>query len=184
MSLAARVAAAIATISILTAVFVTGSAIVSTSSGVRNDVDQFLRGRAEEIVDGSRLQPERGRLGRRIIIDQEVDPGDPEDLADIVELNLPDAFDVDAEVQTLNANGQVNASTGLEIPVSAEALRVAQRSTTTFSKPSRSTNCDTGSSRRDFLDRGRSRSRHHSKARPHWLGHCAIGCFSSEPSLH
>ena len=127
MSLAARVAAAIATISILTAVFVTGSAIVSTSSGVRNDVDQFLRGRAEEIVDGSRLQPERGRLGRRIIIDQEVDPGDPEDLADIVELNLPDAFDVDAEVQTLNANGQVNASTGLEIPVSAEALRVAQR---------------------------------------------------------
>lgn len=126
MSLAARVALVIATISILTAILVTASAIFSTASGVRNDVDEFLQGRAEEIIDGTRLQPDRGRRGR-IIIDQQVDPSDAEDLADVVDLDLPDAFEVDAEVQTLDGVGEVNASTGLAIPVSGEALDVALR---------------------------------------------------------
>jgi len=120
MSLAVRVALAIAGLTILTAVLVTGSAIVSTSAGVRNDVDNFLRNRAEEITDGTRRQPDH-REGRNR---NGIDLDDAQDLAEVVE-EAPGASEFDAQVQTLDIDGSVTATTGLAIPVSPRALDIA-----------------------------------------------------------
>lgn len=111
MSLAIRVAIGVAVLTILTAVLVTGSAIVSTSAGVRGDVDDFLQERAEEIADGSRQRPDR-----RDRDDSTIDLDDAEDLAEAVD--LPAATDFDAQVQVLDTNAEIIASTGLDLPVS------------------------------------------------------------------
>lgn len=129
MSLAIRVALAIAALTIMTAVLVTGSAIVSTSAGVRADVDNFLRERAQEIADGTRAQPDRRDNGRGdgdAVPVAEVDLDDAEDLAEAVDTNeVIAATDVDAEAQSIDEDGDVIASTGLAIPVTARAIETA-----------------------------------------------------------
>lgn len=124
MSLAVRVALAIASLSILTAVVVTGSAILSTSTGVRGDVDDFLEERAIEIVEGTRRGPDRGDRD-----DDLIDLDDAEDLAEAVEveIDVPGAFELDAQVQTLDGDGNVSATTGLAIPISVAARELVDR---------------------------------------------------------
>lgn len=121
--LAARVAVAIAVIAILTAGLTTGAAIVSTSSQVRGDIDDFLVDRAEEILDGTRQAPDRRDRDREIELDGDtIDEIDEEDLE---ESDLPGANEVDAEVQLLDIDGAVVASTGLDLPVTSDEVSVA-----------------------------------------------------------
>ncbi len=105
MSVAFRVALLIATLSILTAVLVTGSAIVSTSSGVRDDIDDFLEERAEEITDGTRRRPDRDR--------------------DSDEENRTNTSELDAQVQTIDSDGNIEATTGLAIPITDDTITLA-----------------------------------------------------------
>lgn len=133
--LAGRVAIALATLAILTAFLSTASAIFSTSSQVRGDIDSFLVERAEEIVGGDRRTPDRdNNRGRNNDDDDdddvvEVDADDPlaevleDDLLD--ESNLPAAAELDADVQIINAAGEILAGDGITLPITDDALELA-----------------------------------------------------------
>lgn len=117
MSLAARVAAAIAALSIVTAVLVTGTAIVSNAALVRADLDEFLEERAEEIIDGTRNQPDRGGRGN--------DDDDIDDDALVLDDPARAATDFDAQVQIIDEDGVVTARTNVALPVTDTALELA-----------------------------------------------------------
>lgn len=140
--LAGRVAIALAALAILTAFLSTASAIVSTSSQVRGDIDSFLVERAEEIVGGDRRTPDRndgGNRGRNNDDDDEND--DDEDGTAIDELlddgvldpsTLPAAAELDADVQIIDQTGEILAGDGEILPITDEALELASDSGPAF----------------------------------------------------
>ncbi len=110
-SLAARVALAVAALTILAIALTTAVAIVSTDGQVRGDVDSFLEQRTEEILDGSR----RGPDGKR-------DDRDQDETVD-----LPRASETDAEVQQLDESGEIVANSAIVLPVSSADVALADR---------------------------------------------------------
>ncbi len=124
-SLALRIGLAVAALTVLSALSVTGMALVSTGGQVRDDVDDFLEQRADEILDGVRLRPDRDdnrNNGRGRDADDEV-----ADAGEIIEASLPRSSDLDAEVQTLDMDGVVTATTGLDIPVDDTDIGLADK---------------------------------------------------------
>ncbi len=121
MSLAARVAVAIAGLTVTTSLLVTSAAVVSTTREVNNDVDRFLRGRAEQIADGTRQFPTR-----RLRNDERRPALEALSELDLA-VELPAAVDSDAYVQTIDSEGAVLVTIGEQLPVSEVDETVARR---------------------------------------------------------
>ncbi len=96
MSLGFRLAIVFAIVTASTAVLVGAASFVTTDRQVVNEVDQFLRERADEIGDGRRSQPRNRR-------DDRDDAGS--------------ATNADAEVQILNDEGDIVSTSGIALPV-------------------------------------------------------------------
>ncbi len=87
----------------------------STSTELGTETDQFVRNRATEVAQGLREPPRGGRGGRG---------GDQPDNPS------PLAFDPDAIVQTIDANGEITGSSSTaDIPISAVDLQLAAADT-------------------------------------------------------
>lgn len=110
LGLASRIALLTATVVALTAIGASVVGISQTSREINDDIDRFLRNRTAEILDGIRDRPD-GRNGR----------GDGPD-----EQQLTGATDNDAEVQTVDRDGNILASAGKELPVGRRDLDLAK----------------------------------------------------------
>ncbi len=120
LGLAARLALLFTVLVAGTALATSFVGIASANQQVRADVDRFLESRAEEIVDGTRQQPRDRRGDRKNSADDATTLDEIEEQAD----NL--AVDFDAVVQTVDASGNVAASSGLTLPVSDDDKRLAR----------------------------------------------------------
>lgn len=120
-SLALKIGLAVAALTVLTALVTTGFAIVSTDGEVRGDVDKFLEERAKEILENNRSRPGRNDRPDNRANDRDDDGGA------VVQANLPAVAELDAQVQTLDEDGVVTASTGLAIPVNEKDLALADK---------------------------------------------------------
>lgn len=110
MGLGARLAIVVAGVAMATALLVGGASYVTTDRQVAAELDDFLKGRADEIADGQRQQPsDRGqdRDGR----------GDDD--------RPPIAVSPDAEVQILDKDGSVLTNSGLILPVDSADKELA-----------------------------------------------------------
>ena len=109
--LAARLAVIFGALVFVTALLVTVASVLITSDQVHDDIDRFLRDRAEEILGGQREGPSRD--------DRRRGTGAPEDeLAEAVEsVDNPGAVDADSEVQSLDVGGEITARIGVTLPV-------------------------------------------------------------------
>ncbi|MGI9578231.1 MAG: HAMP domain-containing sensor histidine kinase [Microthrixaceae bacterium] len=108
MGLGARLALLLATVAAATALIVGAASYVTTDRQVTAEVDDFLRERSREIVDGQREQPRDRR--------------DKNDNDEPVVSVSPDS-----EVQVLDNDGQVSSNTGVLLPVSSTAEDLASR---------------------------------------------------------
>ena len=106
MGLGIRLALLLAIVAAATATIVGAASYATTQRQVAAEVDDFLRERAAEIIDGQREQPPNRR-----------DRGT--DQQPVVSVSP------DAEVQILGDDGEVEANTGLLLPVGDEDLLVA-----------------------------------------------------------
>ncbi|MCP4223593.1 MAG: hypothetical protein GY773_09650, partial [Actinomycetia bacterium] len=103
LSLAARLALVFASLVAITALVTTAAGVISTRVEVNDDVDRFLRDRADEIVSGQRLDP-RDRNGGR------AGQGDDRGVASGATIDdgaIEATVDADAEVQRLDSTGTV-----------------------------------------------------------------------------
>lgn len=135
LGLGARLAIAFALLAAVTALLTAGVASASTNRRVKDDVDQFLRDRAADIVEGRRrgpLRPVRPANADRPpnADDQSGDDdrdgddrdGDGDPAAVVADPVTDDdsvlrAVEADAVVQLLDAYGNVSSTTGLRLPV-------------------------------------------------------------------
>jgi len=108
MGLGGRLALTFAGLLAVTALVIGAASYVTTNRELGDDVDRFLEDRAREIADGQRDGPRSGggRGGRD-------------------ELVL--AVEPDAEVQLLDEDGTVVASSGIVLPVDARDVELADR---------------------------------------------------------
>jgi len=113
MGFGARLAMVFACVTAATAVLVGGASYVTADVQVLNEIDDFLEERAEEIVEGERLDRGSGRGQNR---------GD-----DAAVLQAPDVFSPDAEVQFLSEDGAVlsGAASGVVLPVDDVDIELA-----------------------------------------------------------
>ncbi len=101
MSLAVRLAAAFVGLIALTTLALGAASFVAAERGVTSQIDNFLEDRADDIIDGERGRPDRDdnrRNGR--------------------DNDNRRSVDDDAVVQTLNADGSIETTTGVVLPVS------------------------------------------------------------------
>ncbi len=118
LGLAARLALLFALLVAVTAFVSSGASAFSTNRQISGDVDRFLRNRVEEITSGERLDPRnRRRSDRNQGQGQQGEEQDETDGADGEGVNLSPAVDADAEVQTLDERGTVEATVGVVLPV-------------------------------------------------------------------
>ncbi len=109
MSLRSRLALIFGLLALVVSVLVSFAAFRSTSAELASATDEFLETRADDVSDGRREQPDNDRGDRR--------SDEPR------QTTLP--FDPDAIVQTLDRTGDITASTGGSLPVTAEAFEIA-----------------------------------------------------------
>jgi len=113
MSLRWRLALVLAALGAIAVGLGTLTAWVSTSRELHDEVDQFLRARAGEVVEGRRSPPGRGGPGGP----GGGPPGVPGPSA---------TFSPDVATQLLDEDGSVEASVGVALPVDDEDRAVAQ----------------------------------------------------------
>jgi len=109
MSLRSRLALIFGVLALVVSLLVSAAAFRSTSAELANSTDEFLETRAEEVSEGRRDQPDNDRGNRGS--DQQR------------EAALP--FDPDAIVQTLDRDGDITASSGGTLQVTATASDIA-----------------------------------------------------------
>ena len=108
MGLGARLAMGFAVVGVATALVVGGASYIATDRQVTAEIDQFLRQRVNDIADGRRDEP-----------------GDRRDRQSSEPVLV--AVSPDAEVQILDAGGDVVSNTGLLLPVDATDLDLAEQ---------------------------------------------------------
>ncbi len=114
MGLGGRLAVTFSALVAATAIVIGGVGYVSVGRQVTDEIDSFLRDRAEEIADGQRPPPRSGSNRR----------GDePRQSGSEVQFSV----DADSDVQLLDDRGEVGASTGLAIPVEQRDRRIADQ---------------------------------------------------------
>ena len=121
LGLGARLAIAFALLAAMTALVTAGVSSASTNREVKQDVDRFLRERAEDIAEGRRLRPPP-RPGNE---DRETSR-DATASDDTLESVLR-AVEADAEVQLLDESGAILAVAGVELPVTDADLAFVDR---------------------------------------------------------
>jgi two-component system sensor histidine kinase MprB len=110
MGLGGRLAVAFAVLAAVTAMVVGLAAYVTTERQVTEEIDHFLRQRANELTSGERERPpDRDGNGQRD------------------EIDLARAVDADSEVQVLAKSGEVVSNSGVELPVDARDEQIADR---------------------------------------------------------
>lgn len=110
MGLGGRLALIFIALVAVTAVAIGAASVVTTDRQVTAEVDQFLRGRADEIADGQRSQPSgRNERGR------DAQPA------------APLSVEPDTIVQLLDDDGAITAGSGSALPVSASDVELAER---------------------------------------------------------
>ncbi|MGH1493000.1 MAG: HAMP domain-containing sensor histidine kinase [Acidimicrobiales bacterium] len=118
MSLAVRLAAAFMGVVAAVAIVFGAVSLVAAGSGVNSQVDRFLQDRANELIDGTRGRPTAAAITTEITtVDNNRDDREDSPRNDGGKNKNNNAFDPDAIAQTVNADGQVLASTGLTLPV-------------------------------------------------------------------
>ncbi|MGI9623916.1 MAG: ATP-binding protein [Acidimicrobiales bacterium] len=93
-----------------TAVLIGGASYVTTDRQVTEEIDDFLRERADEIADGERRGPQ-GRGGRN----------------DRPDTQVVLAVEPDAEVQLLDSDGSITSSSSLVLPVDSADIVLADK---------------------------------------------------------
>ncbi len=111
LGLAARLALVFAGLVAVTALVTTVAGVITTRVKVNDDIDRFLISRADEITTGARPSPPGRGSGPS---------GEPGNLAD-----QNQTVDADAEVQVLDANGAVESTVGIALPVSEAEIEIA-----------------------------------------------------------
>lgn len=122
LGLAARLALIFAALVAFTALITSGAGAFSTNSQVRQDIDRFLRDRAEEITDGTRPDPRDRRDGRG-------ENGRSRNAGGQAVVNaVADGLaDADTEVQLLLITGEVE-TLGVALPIElADQALVTER---------------------------------------------------------
>lgn len=122
MGLGARLAISFTVLVALTAVLIGGASVFTTGRQVTSEIDDFLRDRADEIVDGTRDKPQ----GRDSRSNGRSDDNDS-DGSQTVTVGTQLAVDADAEVQLLDSSGDVTAVSGIALPVDDRDVRLAAR---------------------------------------------------------
>lgn len=118
LGLAARLGFIFAVLVAATVLVTSGASTVSTSSQVRNDVDRFLRDRAQQFIEEPRDDDRDDKRGDR--------RGRPDEAApSTVATSIPSLFDPDSEVQLLDQDGVVVRQVGVALPIDDADLRLA-----------------------------------------------------------
>lgn len=117
MSLGARLALVLASVAAATALLVGAASYLSTDRQVLAEIDNFLEERAEEIIGGVRAEPNDRR-------DRGRDRNNNNNNEDDVILGITP----DAQVQIINANGEVVSNTGTLLPVNDDDAELADNS--------------------------------------------------------
>ncbi len=121
MSLAVRLSAAFVGLVAVTALLFGVAGVVSAERGVSEQLDRFLTQRAEDIIGGQRSKPDRPGDRERDNRDGGVEPATDVENSDAI----ADAVDADTIVQILAADGTIEASTGMALPVDDQDRRLA-----------------------------------------------------------
>jgi two-component system sensor histidine kinase MprB len=114
VGLGGRLAVTFSALVAATAIVIGGVGYVSAGRQVTDEIDGFLRDRAQEIADGQRPPPRDGSNRRG---------GDRRQGDGEVQFSV----DADSDVQLLDEHGDVGASTGLAIPVEQRDRRIADQ---------------------------------------------------------
>ena len=102
LGLGGRLSVVFAVLAVVVTLIVTWATLVSTSDEVNDDVDAFLRERADEIASGSRGEPRDRRRP---------------DGARVDEADVQRAVEADADVQQIDVDGEIIETIGVELPV-------------------------------------------------------------------
>jgi two-component system sensor histidine kinase MprB len=116
MGLGGRMAVAFGALVAGTAIVIGGVGYISAGRQVTDEIDSFLRERSAEIVDGQRTPPRDGGNRRGDGGRQDQNGG---------EASIRLSFDADSDVQLLDEHGDVEAYTGLAIPVEPRDQHIA-----------------------------------------------------------
>ncbi len=139
-SLAIRLAAAFVGLVAAVAIVFAAIGFATASSGATNQVDRFLRERADEVIRGDRGRPDPDTAaGATVTADIEATNDDNDDNNNDND-NAGDrprrndrssrgSVDDDAIVQSINADGQVGRSTGIDLPVGERDIQLARSGT-------------------------------------------------------
>ncbi len=125
--LSGKLAAAFAALAMASIFVMGGAGVLSTRSQVKDNVDQFLKERAEELTNGVRsAQPTRGDRNNGRNDGRNDDEAESAD-AEIEEALARSAVDSDAEVQSLDEDGTILATVNLTLPVDEQDLEIAEK---------------------------------------------------------
>ncbi|MEM9467156.1 MAG: HAMP domain-containing sensor histidine kinase [Actinomycetota bacterium] len=101
------------------------SAYLATDDALGDEIDGFLRTRAQEINEGVRTAPVGGPEDRRGGRDDDPPADGPDDSLEVDSLLDLFSFDADSIIQVINADGEVEGSDGGVLPVSQSDLELA-----------------------------------------------------------
>ncbi len=126
LGISGRLALVFGVLVAVVALVVGSISIISAGSEINNDVDRFLKSRADDISSGIRQRPAQ-RINRR---GTRPNPDDGRTNADAPlsgEVSAPNtAVDADAVVQVIDVDGTVATGSGIELPVEDEDLAVLE----------------------------------------------------------
>ncbi len=125
MGLGGKLAIAFAVLVAATGLLIGGASYLTTGRQVSDEVDDFLRERANELVDGDRQSPDgRNDRGSRNNNNNNGD-GDGDDQEPQGAGGISLAFEPDTEVQLLDEGGEIVSNSGLLLPVTDKDIALA-----------------------------------------------------------